>query len=101
MSLYIDLSEFLKNPITTGIQRIEGEICRYLPSDAAIPIRHHLGRYVALPPELISTIGRHFRDPSDAGVKEIRRLGAPDSGSPVRLLPNDTVLVPEVIIERE
>jgi glycosyltransferase involved in cell wall biosynthesis len=101
MSLYIDLSEFLKNPITTGIQRIEGEICRYLPSDAAIPVRHHFGRYVALPPELISTIGRHFRDPSEAGVKEIRRLGDPESRSPIRVLQSDTVLVPEVIIEQQ
>ena len=99
MSLYIDLSEFLANPITTGIQRIEGEICRYLPSDAAIPVRYHLGRYVALPPELISTIGRHFRDPSEAGVKEIRRVGAPDGCSPIKVSQSDTVLVPEVIIE--
>src|SRR5690349_14390373 len=101
MSLYIDLSEFLKNPITTGIQRIEGEICRYLPSDAAIPVRHHLGRYVALPPELISTIGRHFRDPSEAGVKEIRRLGAAESSSPKKVLPRNTFLAPEVIIEQQ
>ena len=101
MSLYIDLSEFLLNPITTGIQRIEGEICRYLPSDAAIPVRHHLGRYLALPPELIGTIGRHFRDPSETGVKEIRRLGAPENGRPVKVLQDDTVLVPEVIIEQQ
>jgi glycosyltransferase involved in cell wall biosynthesis len=101
MSLYIDLSEFLANPITTGIQRIEGEICRYLPADAAIPVRHHLGRYVALPPELISTIGQHFRDPSELGIKEIRRLGAPESRSPIKVLRSDTVLVPEVIIEQQ
>ena len=33
MSLYIDLTEFLVNPITTGIQRIIGEICKYTPHE--------------------------------------------------------------------
>ena len=43
MSLYIDLSEFLSNPIKTGIQRISGEICRYLPSGSALPMRLSAG----------------------------------------------------------
>lgn len=99
MSFYIDLTEFLTNPITTGIQRIAGEICRYLPPNAAIPIRLNSDRYVALPPDLIEVIGRYFRNPSKAAVTEIRRLGAVEKGSPIKVLRSDTVLVPEVIID--
>ncbi len=96
MSLYMDLSEFLTNPIRTGIQRISGEICRYLPANAVVPIRIAGGRYVALPKELIGVIGRYFKDAGDDEITEIRRMGAPDRGSPVEPAATDTVLVPEV-----
>ncbi|HEX4169519.1 MAG TPA: glycosyltransferase [Bryobacteraceae bacterium] len=106
MSFYIDLTEFLTNPITTGIQRIEGEMCRYLPHGAAIPVRFHAGRFLALSPALIEAIGRYFRDPSESAVeqsavKEIRRIGAIEKGTPVKVFQSDTVLVPEVIIEQK
>lgn len=96
MNLYIDLSEFLTNPIKTGIQRIAGEICRYLPPNAAIPVRLDSDRYVALPPALINAIGAHFRVVGESGEEEIRRLGAIQNGSPVQVSGDDTVLVPEV-----
>ncbi len=99
MSFYIDLTEFLTNPITTGIQRIAGEMCRYFPPDTAIPVRLYSGRYLGLPPALTEAIGRYFRDPSDAAVAQIRRLGAIERGSPISISQSDTVLVPEVIIE--
>jgi glycosyltransferase involved in cell wall biosynthesis len=96
VSLYIDLSEFLQNPITTGIQRIAGEICKYLPTNAATPVRLHDGGFVALPSALIDVIGRHFSDTSRSGVAEIRRLGAIAAGSKFRWAEDDVVLVPEV-----
>ena len=96
MSLYIDLSEFLTNPVTTGIQRIAGEMCRHLPANSAIPVRVHSGGYVALSPSLIGVIGKYFMDASPSGAAEIRRLGAGESGSAIRVAPGDTVLVPEV-----
>lgn len=99
MSLYIDLTEFLTNPITTGIQRIAGEMCRYLPPQAAIPIRLHSGRWVAFSPELITAIAGYFKSPTSAGVAEIRRLGAVKNGSPIKIPSGDIVLVPEVLIE--
>lgn len=99
MSLYIDLTEFLTNPITTGIQRIAGEICRYLPFDAAIPVRFHSGSYVAFPPALISSIGTYFRDPGESGAAGIRGIGAGKNGSAIEISQNDTVLVPEVFID--
>ena len=99
MSLYIDISEFLCNPITTGIQRIAGELCRHLPADSAVPVRHHKGEYVAFSPALIRAIGLYFREPGQTEAAEIRRLGRPEEGSPVRVMPRDIVLVPEVVIE--
>lgn len=99
MSFYIDLTEFLINPITTGIQRIAGEMCRYLPPGKAIPIRLHAGRFLALSPALIESIGGYFRSPGDSEVATIRRLGSVESGSPITVKSTDTVLVPEVIIE--
>ena len=99
MSLYIDLSEFLATPITTGIQRIAGEMCRYLPPNSAIPVRLNLDRYIALSPALISAIGKYFRDPSKSGAAEIRRLGELENGLPVTISPEDSVLVPEAFDE--
>ncbi len=101
MNLYIDLTEFLANPITTGIQRIAGEICRYLPPNAAIPVRLHSGGYVALSPALITAIGKYFRDPSKSGAAEISRLGEIENGSRVKLSSRDSVLVSEAFDEAE
>jgi glycosyltransferase involved in cell wall biosynthesis len=96
MSLYVDLSEFLTNPIATGIQRICGEMCKYVPAQSLIPVRVHAGGFVALPTDLIEVIGKHFRDIDKSGVEQIKQLGAPERGVPVNLTPKDTVLVPEV-----
>lgn len=95
MSLYIDLSEFLVNPIRTGIQRIVGEICRYLPRDAAIPVRLDSDHFISLSPDLIDAIGRYFRSHGETGIAEIREF-ATEKGKPVRISSGDTVLVPEV-----
>lgn len=97
MSLYIDLTEFLGSLRKTGIERIAGEICRYLPVDAAIPVRLHLNRYVALPPALIQIIGAYFGDASESTAAEIRRLGTPERGSVIRISNDDAVLVPELL----
>jgi glycosyltransferase involved in cell wall biosynthesis len=96
MSVYIDLSEFLMNPITTGIQRISGEICKWAPKGAFTPVRLHNRGFVALPPALIAAIVRLFAQPGPERVKEIQRLGAVERGVPVSTSASDTVLVPEV-----
>jgi glycosyltransferase involved in cell wall biosynthesis len=101
VSLYIDLSEFLDNPITTGIQRIVGEMCRHLPPQTAIPVRLQSGRYVALCPALISAIGRFFDETSEAADTEIRRLGTPSGGADISISSRDTLLVPEVFWNAE
>jgi glycosyltransferase involved in cell wall biosynthesis len=101
MSLYIDLSEFLINPIRTGIQRIAGELCRYFPPNAAMPVRIRGGRYVTVAPELVEEIGGYFRDAKHSGLWEIRRLAAIENGTPVHLSANDTVLVSEVFDNAE
>jgi len=96
MSFYLDLSEFLTNPITTGIQRIAGELCKHAPPNTFLPVRLHAGGFVVLPPALINAIGDHFREASQSGVDEIRRLGSVERGSAVGVSEGDTVLVPEV-----
>ena len=98
MSLYIDLTEFLANPITSGIQRVVGAICRHMPPDAATPIRLNDGRYYALPRVLITAVGRHFSNPGPNGVAEIQKLGAMEHAAVLQLSKMDTVLVPEVFL---
>jgi glycosyltransferase involved in cell wall biosynthesis len=100
MSLYLDLTEFLNNPITTGIQRIAGELCKYMPRGAATPVRLGAEGYYALPFELVEAMGRHFGNPTQNGIQGIRRLGTIPAGSkPLRLRSDDRVLVPEVTLE--
>jgi glycosyltransferase involved in cell wall biosynthesis len=101
MSLYIDLTELLSNPVRTGIQRVTGEICRYLPPKAATPVRLHGDRLVALPPALIQIVGSYFREASESAAEEIRRLGNTSSAPAVRLNRDDTVLVPEVFYDAQ
>jgi glycosyltransferase involved in cell wall biosynthesis len=96
MSLYIDLSEFLGNPIATGIQRIPGEMCKCLPPNSMIPVRLHAGRCLALPQALIDLLRTHFRDAGHTAVEELRRLGAVERGGEIRMSEGDTLLVPEV-----
>lgn len=99
MSIYIDLTEFLASPITTGIQRVTGEMCRYLQRNVAIPVRLHSDHYVALPPDLITAVGGYFRNPSESGLAEIRQLARADKSSCVRVSQDDIVLVPEVFYD--
>src|SRR5581483_10967232 len=96
MSFYIDLTEFLVNPITTGIQRIIGEICKYTPPDTAIPVRLDSQGYRTLPPSLIDAIAGFFRHADSSAAENIRRLAALGNGSAVSISQQDTVLIPEV-----
>jgi glycosyltransferase involved in cell wall biosynthesis len=96
MSLYIDLTEFLTHPITTGIQRISGEMCKYLPPGVVTPVRLGSDGYVALSPDLIDTIGKYFSQGSQIGAAEIYRLGDAKNGLKITISQGDTVLVPEV-----
>ncbi len=96
MSFYIDLTEFLVNPITTGIQRIIGEICKYTPPDTAIPVRLDSQVYRALSPSLIDAIGSFFRHVDSGGAEKIRQLGTIQNDSAIGISQEDIVLVPEV-----
>jgi glycosyltransferase involved in cell wall biosynthesis len=96
MSFYIDLTEFLVNPITTGIQRIIGEICKYTPPDTATPVRLDSYGYRTLPPSLIDAIASFFRHADSCAAENIRRLAAVQNGSAVSISQQDTVLIPEV-----
>lgn len=97
MSLFIDLTDFLHNPMRTGIQRVSGELCRYLPKGALVPVKLEDGDYLALPTELIGAIGEYFRDSSSTSVTAIRKLGS--GGKPFRITNNHTLLVPDIFDE--
>ena len=99
MSLYIDLSEFLADPMRTGIQRISGEICSHLPAGKMIPVKFQSKRYTALSPTLIDAIGRYFRNAGGSGLTEIAKLGAAENSSPIEISAGDTILVPELFRE--
>jgi glycosyltransferase involved in cell wall biosynthesis len=101
MSLYIDLTEFLKNPITTGIQRISGEMCKYLPGNAVIPLWLKSGRYVALPTSLIGRIGTYFSEGIHSAAADIYRLREQTVSVDVKPSQDDTVLIPEVFGDPE
>jgi glycosyltransferase involved in cell wall biosynthesis len=100
MSLYIDLTEFLRCPLRTGIQRVVGEMCRHLPSDSATPIRLKSGQYVALSHEVLSVIGDYFTQ-SESKSDHLKRLATPARGTIVTLVDDDSVLVPEVFFQRD
>jgi glycosyltransferase involved in cell wall biosynthesis len=101
MSLYIDLTEFLTNPITTGIQRVAGEICKYMPPNAMIPVRLNVDHYEALSPSLLDSIGSYFRERTTSALEDIRRHSAPNAGSPIQISQQDTILVPEAFGQLE
>jgi glycosyltransferase involved in cell wall biosynthesis len=101
VSVYIDLSEFLANPVTTGIQRVVCELCKHLQPQAAIPVRLESGNYVALSGELISAIARNFATPSEHAALEIRRLAVAPFRQRVNLSSHDTLFVPEVFYNPE
>jgi glycosyltransferase involved in cell wall biosynthesis len=92
----MDLSEFLSNPIATGIQRIAGEMCKYFPPNSVAPVRIANGGFMALPSPLIEVIGNHFRNITRSGVEEIRRLCSAEKCAPITITHQDTILVPEV-----
>jgi len=96
MSLHIDLTEFLVNPITTGIQRIVGEICRHAPTQTVVPVRLQGDRYISLPAALVDAIKNLFIKGSSHSADEICELGRPENGKPLVLKDQDVVLVPEV-----
>ena len=99
MSIYIDLSEFLLHPLTTGIQRVTIELCWRLPAGLSIPIRLHSGQYVSLSDELRKAVADYFSDASPSRAAEIRGLAATNVGEVIRLSEHDTLLVSEVFFE--
>jgi glycosyltransferase involved in cell wall biosynthesis len=101
MSVYIDLTEFLNNPVLTGIQRVTAEICRWWPDDTLRPVRlTTAGNLVELPGRLIEAIARCFKDTDGTAVREVRALKEATI-TPVSLDGPDMLLVPEVFYDSQ
>jgi len=66
MTVYIDVTEFLRHPVRTGIQRVCGELCRWWPGNDLIPVALSASsRLVPLPSDTRSVISSYFQASSD------------------------------------
>ena len=106
MRVLIDLTEFFSRPHRTGIQRVCGELCRFLPSEYAVTLVKltKAGRLVVLPTESLSLMRQYF----EACAADIPRLNdalnlaadkAEMSAEAVDCRTGDKLLVPEVFYE--
>ena len=100
MSLYIDLTEFLMHPKRTGIQRVAGELCRHMPPDIAVPIQFTSAGYIALSRDVIGAIAEYFKGDS-FNIDKFQHPRALRRRPILRLLDDDTVLVPEVFFQKD
>jgi glycosyltransferase involved in cell wall biosynthesis len=100
--LAIDITEFLRNPIRTGIQRVVREILRHWPKE----IRKEIVRFNPadrelrrVNPDIVQYCIDRALDPTPADQdSELALLAAIDAGSTERINPGrgDTLLVPEL-----
>jgi glycosyltransferase involved in cell wall biosynthesis len=98
MSVYIDLTEFLKNPLLSGIQRVTAQLCQHWPSDKLEPVKFVDGTgLVTLDRRLVRSIGSYFERPATAIKQLTSRFGL--KRHPLRLSTQDTVLVPELFYD--
>ena len=100
----LDLSEFLANPLTTGIQRIVAELCRNWPTGAEKTIAKvsSAGQLVEVDMAVQQAVVDFFssRGRQDARAR-IRSLAdrADEHGQKIRLDSTDRLLIPEVFYE--
>ena len=105
--ILIDVSEFLANPLRTGIQRVVVQLCRHWP--AASPPTYvkvaPSGNLVEVTPGLQPAIQEFFSSPagSQARTDQVRRLAAEADrkGRRARIRPEDCLLAPEVFYEEK
>jgi len=71
MTVYVDVTEFLRNPVRTGIQRVCGELCRWWPGDDLVPVALSANsRLVPLPSNARSVIRSYF----EAGPDDLPKI---------------------------
>jgi len=97
--VYIDLTEFLNNPVLTGIQRVTAEICKWWPNGGLRPIcLAPSGELVELPNRLIAAIVRCFSSPDGAAVEEVRKLRR-ETGTLIKPEGPESILVSELFYD--
>ncbi|MBZ5723452.1 MAG: glycosyltransferase [Acidobacteriia bacterium] len=100
MSVSIDLTEFLRNPIHSGIQRVTAQICRNWPDGDLRPV--HLapqGHLAALPDELLPAIAHSFECPGGSWVERIQEIRDTPGWPGAEFSARDTLLVPELFYD--
>src|SRR5258708_20039255 len=99
MSVYIDLTEFVKIPVLSGIQRVTAQICRFWPDDELVPVKFVDSRgLVVLDRKLIRAIGAHFEGPQTAMIHALNAVSNL-TRSALRLRADDVLLVPELFYD--
>jgi len=99
MSVYIDLTEFLNNPMLSGIQRVTAQLCHHWPGSDLKPVRlTRVGHLTELDGSLIKAIGESF-ECQDGSAKSAILPFQDFEGPPLRLQSGDTVLVPELFFD--
>jgi glycosyltransferase involved in cell wall biosynthesis len=102
MSVYFDLSEFLTNPLRTGIQRVTAELCLHWPDPTElIPVRITRDeRMVRLPGNALAAVEDYFRRPAYQIPESLTRIqemiGVSESGPHVPLARGDSLVCSEV-----
>jgi glycosyltransferase involved in cell wall biosynthesis len=103
--VYVDITEFIGNPIRTGIQRLVREILSYWPNAGQLvpivfdpttrtvrTVSHDAVRYA------VGHAGRTEESLEDA-LAQIAYLDTPADSNPVTLTRGDRVLIPELFFE--
>jgi glycosyltransferase involved in cell wall biosynthesis len=103
---FIDLSEFLANPVRTGIQRVVGEVCRNWPAGAEKTIVKigPQGQLVKVDSAVQQAIVDYFSSTSgQKATARIRSLAdhADQCGRRIQLDAADRLLIPEVFFEEK
>ena len=102
MSVYFDVSEFITNPLRTGIQRVTAELASHWPDPRElVPVRiTRDARMVRLPGSTLAAIDDYFRRPAHQIAESLTRIreimGLSETGPHVPLVRGDSLVCSEV-----
>jgi len=99
MTVYADLTEYLNNPVLSGIQRVTAQLCRFWPDDDLRPVRLATAGYLTeVDRGVIKAIAASFECEDGSSMDVIQRARRMEE-PPLRLKSSDVVLVPELFYD--
>jgi len=106
-AVYIDISDFLRNPVRTGVRRIVREVLKYWPSTLPlVPVIFDLGRKAlrSVAPDAVDFAIKYASEHNyslEEAVHEIRFLDDSMRNLDINLTQGDRVLVPEFVFDED